>query len=119
MTHVTTWTGDSYCMECWNWEGENIRERTAAGAGAHPQDESARGEDAAGKRRASRNDRDKAKLRASYKDHCAYHLFHAHHRKHQGCTFAGAGQSRCSRGSHNIPDDFEDAQGELETPART
>ena len=53
MTHVTTWTGDSYCIECWNWEGENIRERTAAGAGAHPQDESARGEDAAGKRRAT------------------------------------------------------------------
>jgi hypothetical protein len=117
MTHVTTWTGDSYCMECWNWEGENIRERTAAGARRAPP-----GRVGARRRRGrqeARNDRDKAKLRASYKDHCAYHLFHAHHRKHQGCTFAGAGQSRCSRGSHNIPDDFEDAQGELETPART
>ena len=107
--YVTNPNGDAYCMECWNWEDEGTHEPPAKVARARHD------EDAAGK---ARNDRDKAKLRARHKDYCAYHLFHAHHRKHQGCTFAAAGQNRCSRGSHGIPDDFEDAQGELETPAR-
>ena len=107
--YVTDPNGDTYCMECWCWEDNGTPEPPAKVARARHD------EDAKGK---ARNDRDKAALRARYKDHCAYHLFHAHHRKHQGCTFAAAGQNCCSRGSHGIPDDFEDAQGELETPAR-
>jgi len=107
--YVTNPNGDAYCMECWNWEDEGTHEPPAKVARARHD------EDAAGK---ARNDRDKAKLRARHKDYCAYHLFHAHHRKHQGCTFAAAGQNRCSRGLHGIPDDFEDTQGELETPSR-
>ena len=106
------------CLPCYHAEAEDqaaaqAREpptrmaRTGGGA--------ANDDDAISK---ARNDRDKAKLRARYKDYCAYHLFHAHHRKHQGCSFAAAGQNRCSRGLHGIPDDFEDAQGELETPVR-
>ena len=107
--YVTNPFGDAYCMACWYWEDEGTHEPPAKVARARHD------EDAAGK---ARNDRDKAKLRARHKDHCAYHLFHAHHRKHQGCTFAAAGQNRCARGSHGIPDDFEDTQGELETLSR-
>ena len=109
-SHVVTGDNEAYCFECYYEEDAAVNEPPP------PKEEVARAnEDAAGR---ARNDRDKAKLRARYKDHCAYHLFHAHHRKHQGCTFAAAGQNRCSRGSHGVPDDFEDAQAELETPAR-
>jgi hypothetical protein len=108
--HVDDGYGTTYCMECWDEEYEEPAPKRA-----HVGEASARGDDAAGR---ARNERDKAKLRARYKGHCAYHLFHAHHRKHQGCTFAVAGQDRCARGSHGVPDDFEDAQAELETPAR-
>ena len=117
---VTDGDGTVYCTDCWFWEDEVANEPTAttsepAAKEARVGDASKRSDDAAGR---ARNERDKAKLRARYKSHCAYHLFHAHHRKHQGCTFAAAGQDHCSRGSHGIPDDFEDAQAELETPAR-
>ena len=108
--------GEIRCIDCFHAVQEAARAKSAQRAKVARTGGGAAGNDDAISK--ARNDRDKAKLRARYKDYCAHHLFHAHHRKHQGCSFAAAGQNRCSRGSHGIPDDFEDAQGELETPAR-